>query len=244
MGISKRLLRTVDKVGASQRQNLEWLIEFAQSDADTPTMRDECVYFMNSVSRTNRGRLAEVSLQSLRSTIRQALEDLATGKKPEIVIDLVVPEPSKDSAARIIVVLDGDRLGYEIAGDNGMAAFLLAAAILLHELRAEIALCAYQDCHRGSLGRRRLFLRNRHARYCCRTCANNAASDAFLAKPENRRRRLEQRKLRFIFTCPNCKAESPTAKMMIDVECPNCGKVYLSGSLNTREKQKAVKKHG
>ena len=76
MGISKSLLRTVDKVGASQRQNLEWLIEFAQSDADTPTMRDECVYFMNSVSRTNRGRLAEVSLQSLRSSCIPSVRDV------------------------------------------------------------------------------------------------------------------------------------------------------------------------
>ena len=240
MALSKRLLRTVDKVGVSRRQNLEWLINFAESDADTPTTREECLYFIGRVSRTNRSNFAEISLQSLRSTIRQALEDLANGKRPELVIDLMVPKGS--SAARVTVILDGDRKGYDIAGDNGRALLFLAAADLL--LGAEVSLCAYAECSLGSLGRRRLFLRNRRARYCSRTCSNNAASDAFLAKPENRARRLEQRKLRFIFTCPNCKAESPTAKMMIDIECPNCGKVNLSGSLNTREKQKAVQKHG
>jgi hypothetical protein len=142
-------------------------------------------------------------------------------------------------------VILGDRKSYEIDAKNGTAIFLLAAADLLHELREEISICAYQDCTRGSLGvRRRLFLRNRRARYCCRTCANNAASDAFLAKPENRKRRLEQRKLRFIFVCPNCKTESPISKRGIDVGCPHCGKHYLSGSLNTREKQKAVQTNG
>jgi len=243
MGISKRLLRAVDKVGVSQRQNLEWLIDFAESDADTPTMRDECLYFINRVSTINRvSASAQFSLQSLRSTIRQALEDRAKGKLAQLVVDIMVPK--ENSAARITVILDGDRKGYDIAGDNGFALFLLAAADLLRELRADISICAYQDCPRGSLGRRRLFLRNRRARYCCRTCANNATSDAFLAKPENRKRRLEQRKLRFVFTCPNCKAESPVAKMLIDVECPNCGKHNLSGSLNTRPKQKAVRTNG
>jgi hypothetical protein len=223
MGISKRLLRTVDNVGVSLRQNMKWLIDFAESDADTPTMREECLYFISRVSTANRINFAGVSLQSLRSTIRQALEDSASGKSGELVIDVMVPEPGKDNASRITVILQGDRLGYEIAGDNGFALFLFATANLLHQVRAEISLCAYASCHRGNLGRRRLFLRNRHARYCRRTCANNAASDAFLDKPENRRRRLERRKLRFIFTCPNCRTESPIAKMLIDVECPDCG---------------------
>jgi predicted RNA-binding Zn-ribbon protein involved in translation (DUF1610 family) len=256
MSISKKFLRTVDKVGVSQRQNLEWLIDFAESEADTPTMREECLYFISRV--TNRAMksssvLPVPSLQSLRSTVRQALVDRATGKEATIAIDVEVPDrerpEGRDSGhretAQIAVILSGDRKSYEIPGRNGIAAFLFAVTDLLYELRAEIALCAYQGCTRGSFGvRRRLFLRNRRARYCCRTCANNATSDAFLAKPENRKRRLEQRKLRFIFTCPNCKTELPIAKRAVDVECPNCAKVNLSGSLNTREKQKAVKKHG
>jgi hypothetical protein len=236
MGISKKTLRAVERIGVTQRQNLEWLIEFAESEADTPSMRDECLYF---ISRVTGGRLirpsTELPLQSLRSTIRSALVDRATGIKPtEIVIDIMTAQTA--SYARMTVILDGNRKIYELVGENGEALFKFAVTDLLRELGGDISLCAYEACARGSLGRRRLFVRNRRARYCCRTCANNAASDAFLAKPENRERRLENRKLRFIFTCPNCKTEFPIAKMLVDVGCPNCGKHNLSGSLNTREK--------
>ncbi len=206
------------------------MIDFAESEGDTPAIRDECRFFINRVSKIPVSISAEFSLPSLRSTIRQALVNRASGKTAELVIDLPREMP------RITVILDGDRKGYEITGST-RALFLLTAADLLRELRTEISLCGYKDCPRGSLGRPRLFLRNRRARYCCRTCANNAASDAFLAKPGNRERRLERRKLRFIFTCPSCKTESPIAKMLIDVECPKCKKHFLSGSLNTRPKE-------
>jgi hypothetical protein len=240
MSISKRLLRTVEKIGITQRQNLEWLIEFAESEADTPTMRDECLLFISRVTCGGVSPSTELPLQSLRSTIRRALVASAGGKIVEIVIDIVSPPKDDDlaRAARVTVILHGEHKNYDIPGRNGSALFLFAASDLLRELRSEISLCAYENCHRGSLGLRRLFLRNRRARYCCRTCANNAASDAFLAKPENRERRLARRKLRFIFTCPNCKTESPVEKMLIDVECPNCGKHYLSGSRNSRPKGK------
>jgi hypothetical protein len=236
----------VDKIGVSQRQNLKWLIDFAESDADTSTMRDECLYFISRVTGAGISPYTALPLESLRSTIRQALVDRANGEEGVVVIDVEPGEPGnpRDRGAVRITVILGDRKSYEITKNNGKALFLFAATDLIQDLRGDISLCAYQDCPRGSLGRRRLFLRNRRARYCCRTCANNAASDAFLAKPENRKRRLERRKLRFIFTCPNCKTESPVAKMLIDVGCPSCGKHYLSGSLNTQEKRKAVQNHG
>jgi len=245
MGISQKTLRAVEKIGVTQRQNLEWLIEFAESEENTSTMLDECLFFIRRVTGAGGGSVkpvSETSVQSLRSHVRNALVDRANGKAVEIVIDVLNPPRSQRS--QIVVILYGDRKNYQIAGPNGEALFLFAVADLLRELGGEISVCAYEECSRGYLGRRRLFVRNRRARYCCRTCANNAASDAFLAKPENRERRLKQRKLRFIFTCPNCKAESPIAKMLIDVECPNCGKVFLSGSLNTREKKKVVQTHG
>jgi len=207
---SERILTASKLVGLAPKQNLEWLVDFAQRDfrsleedpnfekiaADLWDQWCVLVWAMSVTILQADVRLTAKEIRDAQSAIRSVLMGFAKGEVLgtfSFVRVATVVGLGKRPAIESTVATEGQ------APDH-TSSFLGACGLLFEKCGSlQLALCAYSKCPRGrDLGRlgrvRRLFVQNRHSKYCCRACGNNAASDRYLDNPKNKKRRLENRK--------------------------------------------------
>jgi hypothetical protein len=204
---SAQILKASEQVGLTPKQNLEFLVDFAQRnfrslDKDqnfeivSAELWDQwCVLVWRMMGTTFLPAdvyLTAKEIRDVQAVIFFALTYRAKGEKGGIRFDQ--PIIVTGSMGKLIVEPQSP-------ADDHTTSFLFACSKLLFEQSEslQIAFCAYSKCPRGrdhgNLGEtRRLFVQNRHSKYCSRACGNNAASDRYLANPNNKKNRLENRK--------------------------------------------------
>jgi hypothetical protein len=199
-------LKASEHVGFTPKQNLEWLVDFAERDFQrldedpnfvtiTEDLWDQwCVLVWRMMGMTflqTDVRLTANEVRGVQAVIRYALIDRT--KDQEGVIGFDHPIIVTGSMGKLIIEPKSPT--------DHTTSFLFACSTVLftQSESLRIAFCVYSKCPRGRdhgrLGEApRLFVRNRHSKFCSRACGNNAASDRFLAYPNNKKNRLENRK--------------------------------------------------